>query len=590
MEIKKSFWKQKWTLPGINWNITGYSRAAYRTGFYIKELDMMLDAGPQCFSKPSHIMITHTHGDHIANLPFTLIGPEDGKHMFHIYAPAECEKYLRGYITALFETNLSMDLNGLPDQWYKFYPMVSNTTFEIIANNNPYKIEVFSCDHSVPTVSYGISTIKQKLKDEYKGIPGKEIAALRKSGVEITAKVITPTLAYVCDTNYRALEMNPTLFNYKIIIIECTFLCDNSIERAEGTKHIHWNNLKPYIEAHPEITFMLIHFSLQYKDSEINDFFEKINLPNIKIWNPPKDEENETCEEIIDVRKSFWGQKWTLPGTNWNITGYSRAAYRTGFYIQDLDLMLDAGPDCCTNPSHIMVTHTHGDHIANLPLTLIDCKDRNCLLNIYAPIESKKQLMKYINSLFEANHNTDIEIVEDKWYKYNSMVSGMIFDTVLNNNPYQIEIFNCDHSVPTVSYGISTIKQKLKDEYKGVPGKDIAQLRKSGTEVTVKIVTPTLAYVCDTSCKALATNPTLFDYKIIIVECTFLYPEHLQNAADTKHIHWNELKPYVESHPEITFMLIHFSMQYKDMEIDEFFKGIELPNIKVWNSYAYDKE
>jgi hypothetical protein len=38
-------WKQKWSIPNTPWTITGYSRAAYRTGFYIPELDIMLDAG-----------------------------------------------------------------------------------------------------------------------------------------------------------------------------------------------------------------------------------------------------------------------------------------------------------------------------------------------------------------------------------------------------------------------------------------------------------------------------------------------------------------------------------------------------------------
>ena len=285
MNIRQSFWKQKWILPGIKWNISGYSRAAYRTGFYIQELDLMLDAGPQCFSNPSHIMITHTHGDHIANLPFTLIGPENGNHMFHIYAPKESEKHLRKYINSLFETNLSIDITGTPDQWYKFYPMVSETSFETNLNNHPYKIEIFNCDHPVPTVSYGISTIKKKLKKEYIGTPGKEIAKLRKSGIEITNKVITPTLAYVCDTSYKALETNPTLFDYKIIIIECTFLYPEHLDKAKNTQHIHWDELKPHIESHPEITFMLIHFSLQYKDAEIYEFFKDINLPNIKVWN-----------------------------------------------------------------------------------------------------------------------------------------------------------------------------------------------------------------------------------------------------------------------------------------------------------------
>lgn len=285
MEERKSYWKQKWIIPGIKWNITGYSRAAYRTGFYIRDISLMLDAGPQCFSNPSHIMITHTHGDHIANLPFTLINDNPENHTFHIYAPAESEKHLRKYIHSLFETNSSMDIENPKDKWYKFYPMIPNTSFEISMNNNPYRIEVFNCDHSVPTVSYGINTIKQKLKDEYKGLTGKEIVELKKSGIEITQTVITPILAYLCDTSCVALETNPNLFTYKTVIVECTFLYPEHLENAQLTKHIHWDELKPYIITHSKITFVLIHFSLQYKDAEIDEFFKKESLPNIKIWN-----------------------------------------------------------------------------------------------------------------------------------------------------------------------------------------------------------------------------------------------------------------------------------------------------------------
>lgn len=45
----------------------------------------------------------------------------------------------------------------------------------------------------------------------------------------------------------------------------------------------------------------------------------------------------------MEARTAHWNQKWRLPGTQWTMTGYSRAAYRTGFYIPELDIMLDAG-------------------------------------------------------------------------------------------------------------------------------------------------------------------------------------------------------------------------------------------------------
>ena len=65
-----------------------------------------------------------------------------------------------------------------------------------------------------------------------------------------------------------------------------------------------------------------------------------------------------------------------------------------------------------------------------------------------------------------------------------------------------------------------------------------------------------------------------------------MYPEDFVIAESNKHIHWDQLYPFVQSHSDRLFVLIHFSMRYEDDEIIEFFekekkeKGIE--NIKVW--------
>lgn len=160
-----------------------------------------------------------------------------------------------------------------------------------------------------------------------------------------------------------------------------------------------------------------------------------------------------------------------------------------------------------------------------------------------------------------------------------------VFECKLNNNEYSIEIFEMDHSIPTVGYGFNVIKNKLKSEYVGLKGSEIAKLRKT-TEVTNKVVTPQFAYVCDTSIKVFELNPNLCKYHYVIIECTFLFEEHLQNTNNTKHIHWTELKPHIMSNPDTTFILIHFSMQYNDNQIKKFFEDIDtneaIDNIIVW--------
>lgn len=115
------FLEKKYTIKNSpQWQVSGYSRSAFRTGFYVNGLNIMLDAGPQCFKKPDHIFITHSHCDHIANLPFTLIGEEDGNHKYNLYGPKKAETKIKKYISSMFEAN-SLSDNIPVDDWFTYY-------------------------------------------------------------------------------------------------------------------------------------------------------------------------------------------------------------------------------------------------------------------------------------------------------------------------------------------------------------------------------------------------------------------------------------------------------------------------------------
>jgi ribonuclease Z len=103
----------------------------------------------------------------------------------------------------------------------------------------------------------------------------------------------------------------------------------------------------------------------------------------------------------------YWsGPVWNIPGTPWDIVGYSRACYRTGFYIRHLDMMIDAGPQKMGNPKTILITHCHADHIANIPFTLIKPDgEKTSLSDVFIHEKSKLIFEKsYINAMFSANH------------------------------------------------------------------------------------------------------------------------------------------------------------------------------------------
>lgn len=156
-----------------------------------------------------------------------------------------------------------------------------------MANKNLLDVEIIKCYHRIPTISYGFGLKKKKLNPKYIGLKGKEIVELKK-GVDISIEVVKKIFCFICDTSIKVFDENPFIFNYSTIFIECTFIKEGEEELATKKNHIHWNQLKPYVLSHPDITFMLFHFSLKYKDEEIKEImevkFEKEGINNVELW------------------------------------------------------------------------------------------------------------------------------------------------------------------------------------------------------------------------------------------------------------------------------------------------------------------
>jgi len=275
-------------------SLMGWSVAALRTNFYIKELGLMLDAG---LSGPvwtiNHMLITHCHSDHVANLPFHLYSykPPD---KIKIYIPKGIEVHIKAYI----ESAYLLSSHTFPEEEnikredlyvYGFFDLISvepgnNIPIQIKKVN--YGLEIFKCYHQVPCVGYGLYNVRKKLKEEYTKLSGKEIGELRKQGVEINYDYINKMFVYLGDTGKEIFEGEEwkKIVEYPTIIIECTFILEDEKEQAIKTQHIHWDDLEPIVDKYNKNTFILIHFSQRYDNSEIKKFFSEKNRSNVIPW------------------------------------------------------------------------------------------------------------------------------------------------------------------------------------------------------------------------------------------------------------------------------------------------------------------
>ena len=88
-----------------------------------------------------------------------------------------------------------------------------------------------------------------------------------------------------------------------------------------------------------------------------------------------------------------------------------------------------------------------------------------------------------------------------------------------------------------------------------------------------------LCYLGDTSKEIFEGEQweKITQYKNIMIECTFIKEEDLEQADKTFHIHWKDLEPIVDKYKENNFILIHFSQRYENSWLTEFFKEKKKP-------------
>ena len=269
--------------------ISGYSRAAHRTGLEVKGLDVLLDAGLDVQKAFNHIFITHQHLDHCIFLPQYTMNIDNNMKM-NIISTQNILDNIKPYVTSALRMSKNINMNITNDEILN----IANTNFVSINNNNntyefkhgkdKWIVNLIKCFHGIESVGFGFSIIKNKLKQEYIGLENKEIVKLKTSGVELTDIVNEKVFLFLGDTDKKIL-LNQEIYTYKTIIIECTYIYDieEEIKLAKINKHMHWNDLKNIIELHNSIQFILIHFSMKYTKKEIEEFFKKENLENINL-------------------------------------------------------------------------------------------------------------------------------------------------------------------------------------------------------------------------------------------------------------------------------------------------------------------
>lgn len=260
-----------------SFTLKGRSRAGDGTTFLVQELKLMFDMGAIVHQAcPDIVFLTHTHSDHIAFMPQILTGKTK---CTDVYLPAKALPFVEQYLQAhqaLIGCGEEPEDEDDPKQFYKLHPLDFGDVLSLKIKGVDYTVTALKCEHRIDCLGFSIFRQTRSLKPEYRELTGREIGALRKEGTQIHDIEEYPFLCYLGDTTHGVFDNHPEILQqHKYIVVECSFICDKSREKARKSKHMHWDNLKPIVESNANVLFILIHFSLRYSAIELRQFFVK---------------------------------------------------------------------------------------------------------------------------------------------------------------------------------------------------------------------------------------------------------------------------------------------------------------------------
>lgn len=262
--------------------IEGYSRAAVQSYWRIPELKIGFDLGaqPWDFIGTPTWMVTHAHLDHIAALPVYVARRRMMKmEPPTIYLPEQPLEDVRRLLLVMQR----LDRGRMVCQLEGVHPG------QEIELSREHVVTVFATTHTIPSVGYLVWERRQKLKEEYHGLPGDKIRDLRMSGVQVTRELRTPILAYTGDTSPAGLDNYPPAYQAKVLITEVSFIRPNHRrEKIHKFGHMHLDDILERAKIFQNELIICAHFSTRYHPDEVRRIMEA-KIPaglreRIKVW------------------------------------------------------------------------------------------------------------------------------------------------------------------------------------------------------------------------------------------------------------------------------------------------------------------
>ncbi len=257
--------------------VDALSVGGLETCIQIPGWDLAFDIGrcPASVVSRSHVLFTHAHMDHMGGVAFHAAT----RSMRNMAPPT----YLvpRENVEAfgqLFEAWRKLDRSRMP---HTVVPIGPGETFSLPCG---HEVRPFRSLHRVPCQGYGVWSIRKRLREEFRGLPGPEIARLRKEeNVEVSESFEAPEFVFTGDSKIEVLDRESVVGQARVLVMEVTFVDDRvTVAQCRSKGHIHLDEIVERADQFQNQAILFTHFSARYSRRDILKNLDKKLPPDLR--------------------------------------------------------------------------------------------------------------------------------------------------------------------------------------------------------------------------------------------------------------------------------------------------------------------